>query len=129
MVTATAGVKTDMSKVVHPLCRPMCHSFEPQISTICISSLRPTHLGDKCSGHKLVGSCCPYFPFHDSPSQGDPVNLAMQLHHYSNSPRLARDALALRPDAAQRRSHSNLQFQEHFSNNPTTNCSKTIYNN
>ena len=34
MVTASAGVQTDLSHVVHPSCRPICHSSEPQSSTV-----------------------------------------------------------------------------------------------
>ena len=41
MVTASTGVQTDLSKVVHPSCRSICHSSEPQSSTVCISSPRP----------------------------------------------------------------------------------------
>ena len=44
MVTASAGVKTDLSQVVHSI----CHSPEPQSSTVRVSSPRP-----KCLGHAL----------------------------------------------------------------------------
>ena len=37
MVTASAGVQTDLSQVVHSSCRSFCHSPEPQSSTICVS--------------------------------------------------------------------------------------------
>ena len=40
MVTASAGVQTDLSKVVHS-CRSICHSPEPQTSTVRISCPRP----------------------------------------------------------------------------------------
>ena len=33
MVTASAGVQTDLSKAVHSSCRSICHSSEPQTST------------------------------------------------------------------------------------------------
>ena len=72
MVTASAGVQTDMSKVVHPSCRSICHSSEPQSSTLRVSSPRPKCLGHRCSEHKLVGCHCLCFPFNGSPSQGDP---------------------------------------------------------
>ena len=58
MVTASAGVKIDLSKVVHPSYRPVCHSSEPQSSTVHISSPGPKCLGHRCSEHKLVGSHC-----------------------------------------------------------------------
>ena len=29
MVTASTGVETDLSQVVHPSCRSICHSSEP----------------------------------------------------------------------------------------------------
>ena len=31
MVTASTRIQTDMSKVVHPSCRSLCHSSEPQL--------------------------------------------------------------------------------------------------
>ena len=99
MVTASAGVQTDLSKVVHSSCRSICHLFEPQSSTVRISRPRPKYLGHRCSEHKLVGSHCLCLPSYGSPSQGDPKNQAIQLPDHCNSPRLARDALVLGPSA------------------------------
>ena len=93
MVTAFTGVQTDLSKVVHPSCRSICHSSEPQSSTVRVSCPRPKGLGHRCSKHKLVRSHCLCLPFDGSPSQGDPKNQAMQLPDHCNSPRLAWDAL------------------------------------
>ena len=100
MVTASAGVQTDLSEVVHSSCRSFCHSHEPQSSTLRVTSPRPKCLGHRCSEHKLVGSHCLCLPSHGSPSQGDPKNQAIQLPDHCNSPRLARDALVLGPSAA-----------------------------
>ena len=100
MIIASAGVQTDLSQVVHSSCRSICHSSEPQSSTVRISSPRPKCLGHSCSEHKLVGSHCLCLPSHGSPSQGDPKNQAIQLSDHCNSPRLARDALVLGPSAA-----------------------------
>ena len=100
MVTASAGVQTDLSKMVHSSCRSICHSSEPQSSPVRISSPRPKCLGHRCSEHKLIRSHCLYLPFHGSPSQGDPKNQAIQLSDHCNSPRLAKDALVLGPTAA-----------------------------
>ena len=100
MVTASAGVQTDLSKVVHSSCRSICHSSEPQTSTVRISSPRPKGLGLRCSELKLDGSHCLCLPSNGSPSQGDPKNQAMPLPDHHNSPRLARDALVLGPSAA-----------------------------
>ena len=72
MVTASAGVQTDLLKVVHPLCRSICHSSEPQTSTVRVSSPRPKCLGHRYSEHKLDGSHCLCLPSDGSPSQGDP---------------------------------------------------------
>ena len=74
MVTASADVQTDLSKVVHPSSRSICHSFEPQTSTVCVSSPRPKCLGHRCSEYKLDGCHCLCLPFNGSPSQGDPKN-------------------------------------------------------
>ena len=100
MVTASAGVQTDLSQVVHSSCRSICHLPEPQSSTVRVSSPRPKCLRHRCSEHKLVGSHCLCLPSHDSPSQGDPKSQAIQLPDHRNSPRLARDALVLGPSAA-----------------------------
>ena len=100
MVTASAGVLTDLSKVVHSSCRSICHSPEPQTSTVRISCPRPKGLGHKCSEHKLDGSHCLCLLSDGSPLQGDPKNQTMPLPDHLNSPRLARDALVLGPSAA-----------------------------
>ena len=100
MVSASAGVQTDLPKVVHTSCRLICHSPEPQTSTVRISCPRPKGLGHRCSEHKLDESHCLCLPSYGSPSQGDPKDQAMPLPDHRNSPRLARDALVLGPSAA-----------------------------
>ena len=100
MVTAPSGVQTDLSQLVHPSCRSICHSSEPQTYTVRVSNPRPKGLGHRCSEHKLDGSHCLCLPSNGSPSQGDPKNQAMPLPDHRNSPRLARDALVLGPSAA-----------------------------
>ena len=100
MVTASAGVQTDLPKVIHTSCRLICHSSEPQTSTVHISCPRPKGLGHRCSEHKLDRSHCLCLPSDGSPSQGDPKNQAMLLPDHRSSHRLARDALVLGPSAA-----------------------------
>ena len=128
MVTASAGVQTDLSQVVHSSYRSICPLTEPQTSTVRVSSPRPKCLGHRCSEHKLVGSHCLCLPSHGSPSQGDPKSQAVQLPDHHNSPRWARDALVLGPSAALNRSHSNFQCEELCSNSPTIMCSTAIHN-
>ena len=79
--------------MVHSSCRSICHSTEPQTSTVHISCPRPKGLGHRCSEHKLDGSHCLCLPSNGSPSQGDPKNQAIPLPDHRHSPRLARDAL------------------------------------
>ena len=98
MVTASTGVQTDLPEVVHPSCRPVCHSSEPQTPSVRVSNSTPKGLGHRCSERKLDGSHCLCLPSDSSPSQGDPKNQAMPLPDHS--PRLARDALVLGPSAA-----------------------------
>ena len=100
MVTTSAGVQTDLPKVVHTSCRLICHSPEPQTSTVYICCPRPKGLGHRCSEHKLDKSHCLCVPSDGSPSQGDPKNQAMLLPDHRSSPRVARDALVLGPSAA-----------------------------
>ena len=100
MVSAPAGIETDLPEVVHTSCRLICHSLEPQTSTVRISCPRPKGLGHRCSKHKLDqphGLCLPPY---SSPSQRDPKDQAMSLLDHRDSPRLARDALVLGPSAA-----------------------------
>ena len=52
MVSASTGVQTDLPEVVHTSCRLICHSPEPQTSTVRISCPRPKGLGHRCSKHK-----------------------------------------------------------------------------
>ena len=100
MVTASTDVPSDLPKVVHSSCRPICHSSEPQTSAVRVSSPRSMCLGHRCSEHKLDGSHCLCLPYDGSPSQGDPKDQAMPLPDHRNSPRLARDALVLGPITA-----------------------------
>ena len=100
MVTASAGVQTDLSKVVHSSCRSFCHSSESQTSAVRVSSPRPKCLGHRCSELKLDGSHCLCLPSNGSPSQGETKDQAMPLPDHHNSPRLARDTLVLGPSAA-----------------------------
>ena len=91
MVTASVGVQRDLSEVVHSSCRSICHSSEPQTSSVRISSPRPKCLGHRCSELKLDVSHCLCLPSDGSPSQGDPKNHHLPLPDHRNSPRLARD--------------------------------------
>ena len=86
MVTGSTGVQTDLSKVVHPSCRSISNSSEPQTSTVHVSSPRPKCLGHRCCKHKLVGSHCLCLSSNNSPSQGDPKNHAIQLPDHCNIP-------------------------------------------
>ena len=72
MADLSTFVQTDLPKVVHTICRLICHSSEPQTSTVRISCPRPKCLGHRCSEHKLDGSHCLFLPCDGSPSQGDP---------------------------------------------------------
>ena len=100
MVTASTGVQTDLPEVVHSLCGPVCHTYEPQTPSLHVSHPRSRGLGHGCSEHKLDGTHCLCLPSDGSPSQGDPKDQAMPLPDHRNSPRLARDALVLGPSAA-----------------------------
>ena len=62
MVTASAGVQTDLPQVVHSSCRSVCHSPEPQSSTVRVSSPRPKCFGHRCSEHILVGLTAYAYP-------------------------------------------------------------------
>ena len=99
MVTTSAGIQTDLPNVVHTSCRLICHSSEPQTSTVRISCPRPKGFGHRCPEHKLDESHCLCLPSYGSPLQGDPKDQAIPLPDHRNSARLARDALVLGPSA------------------------------
>ena len=128
MVSASAGVQTDLPNVVHTSCRLICHSSEPQASTVCISCPRPKGLGHRCSEHRLDESHCLCLPSYGSPSQGDPKDQAIPLPDHRNSPRLTRDALVLGPSAALNRDPTTTPSVNDYSNSPTSMCSTTTHN-
>ena len=100
MITASSGVQTDLSKVVHSSCRSIFLSSVQQIP-LYISPVPDQHAWDiDALNINWFESHCLCLPSHGSPSQGDPKTQAKQLPHYSNSPRLVRDALGLGPSAA-----------------------------
>ena len=68
MVTTSTGVQTDLPKVVHSPRGPICHSSEPQASTVRVSYPRPEGLGHRCSKHRLDGSHCLCLPSSSSPT-------------------------------------------------------------
>ena len=100
MVSAPSGVQANLPEVVHPSCRLIRHSPEPQTPSICVSYPRPKGLEHRCSEHKLDQPHGLRLPSYGSPSQGDPKDQAMPLPDHPDSPRLARDALVLGPSAA-----------------------------
>ena len=92
MVTASAGVQTDLSQVADS-CRSICHSSEPQSSTY-VSSVPDQNAWDidalNINWSGFTAYVYPPMAF----------QLAIQLSDHCNSPRLARDALVLEPRAA-----------------------------
>ena len=129
IVTASTGVQTGLSEVVHPSCRSICHSVDSQTATVRVSSPRTKCLGHRCSKHKLVGSHCLFLPSHSSPSQVDPKDQTMQKPDHCNSPRLARDALVLGPSAALNRDPTSAtSVKQLFSNSPKIMCFTAIHN-
>ena len=77
MVSAPSGVQTDLSEVVHTSCKSICHSSEPQTSTVRISN--PRHQG----GNKLYLQAFALDFFHDS-SWALP-HLSVLVLHFSPS--------------------------------------------
>ena len=87
MVTASAGVQTDLSQLNHKV--PLYVFPVPDQNAWDIDALNTN-----------LGSHCLCLPSHGSTLQGDPRNQAIQLSDHCNSPRLARDVLVLGPSAA-----------------------------
>ena len=78
MVTASAGVQTDLSKVVHPSYVHLVSAYLKHKLPLYISSPGSSCLTDRCSEHKSVGSrLC--LPSYCSPSLGDPEYMAVHL--------------------------------------------------
>ena len=127
MVTPSAGVPSDLPKVVHSLCIPICHSSEPQTFTIHISSPRSKCLGHRSSEHKLVGSHCLCLPSDGSP-QGDPK--IRQCHCLIIVIAPGWPGMPWFWDLVQFSTEIpfNFKYQQLFSNSPTSMCSTAILN-
>ena len=76
-------------------CRSICHSLEPQASSVHVSSPRPKGLGHRCTS--LTAYAYPPMALLHRVIQ---KNQALPLPDHCNSPRLARDTLILGPSAA-----------------------------
>ena len=79
----------------HSSFRSICHSSEPQMSSVCISSFRPTSMENRCSEYRLVWCHKICLPSDCSPSQGDKKICQLQLPQNTNSSRLTRNALVM----------------------------------
>ena len=98
MVTASTGVQTVRSKVVHS-CRSICHSSEPQ-SFMYVSPVPYQHAWD-IDALNINWSGLTAYAYPPTALLHRVIkNQAMQLPHLCNSSRLARDALFLGPGAA-----------------------------
>ena len=85
MVTASAGVQTDLSKWFTPHIDLFATHLNHKLP-LYMSSPRPKCLGHRCSELKLDGSHCLRLPSNGSPSQGDPKNQTMPLPDHHNCP-------------------------------------------
>ena len=77
---------------------PICHQFQQQTATICLSDTRPPDLGSGCAQPALGGSeplCLPTGS-HLGQSGGEVAGLPVQ-QNYPNCPRVAQHALVLGP--------------------------------
>ena len=70
MVTASTGVQTDLSTVVHSSCRPICHSSEPQTYTLRV--LDPNAWDMDALNINWTALTAYAYPPNGSNSQGDP---------------------------------------------------------
>ena len=101
-ITVSSCFQADLSNVVHSSYKLICHSSEPQTSSIHIPNSRAW----KIDALDIDWSALTCLPSCSSVSQDNPENMSMQLLHNTNSPRLARDALVLGPTAALNRDPS-----------------------
>ena len=62
MVSASTGVQTDLPEVVRTSCRLICHSSEPQTSTVRISCPKPKGLGHRCPEHNWTNLTAYAYP-------------------------------------------------------------------
>ena len=97
MVTEPKGVQTDLSKVVHPSCRPTCQNR--------LSNQYKSPVSDQYSWDiDALNINCLGLIAYTYPSMAllhcDPENMAIHLPHHAKSPRLARDVLVLGPSAS-----------------------------
>ena len=99
MASTSTGVKTDLLQVVHCSCRSICHSSEPQTSTVRVSPVPDPKAWDidalNINWMALTSYAYPPTALLHRVIQ----NQAMPLPDHCNSPRLTRDALVLGPSA------------------------------
>ena len=101
MVTASTGVQTDLSKVVHPHVDLFATRLNHKLPLYVSPVPDPNSWDIDALNINSETPHCLCLPSDSSPSQGDPKNQAMQLPDHCNSPRLARDALVLGPSTTE----------------------------
>ena len=97
VVSTPSGVQQSLQKVVHSSGGSVCHSSEPQVATIRLSSSRSKRMEHRCSKHKLVKPCSLCLPSNSSASKSNTKGPPVQLPPNPDSPGLAGHALALGP--------------------------------
>ena len=102
--------------MVHPSCRSVCRSYEPQNSTVCVSSPRPNAWD--IDALNITGRVSLLMSLLDKVIQ----NQAIHLTGHCNSPRLARDALVLGPSVALNRDPTSASSVNNSSQTVTQLC-------
>ena len=97
VVSTPSGVQQNLQKVVHPSGGSVCHSSEPQVASIRLSSSRSKHMERRCPKHKLVKPCNLCLPSNSSASKSNKKGPPVQLPPNLDSPGLAGHALVLGP--------------------------------
>ena len=122
MVTASAGVQTDLSQVVHSSCRSFATHLNHKVP-LYMSPVPDQNAWDIDALNITWSSLTAYAYPPTALLHRVIQNQAIQLPNHCNNPRPARDALVLGPSAALNREHTYFQCQELFSNSPTIMCS------
>ena len=89
VVSTPSGVQQNWQKVVHPSGGSICHSSEPQVASIRLSSSRSKRMERRCPKHKLVKPCSLCLPSNSSASKSNTKGPPVQLPPNLDSPGLA----------------------------------------
>ena len=83
MVPPSRGFSNVMQQMAPASDRPICHKFQPQVTSVCVSSTGPPSCSSGCTHSAIGGSGCISLPTdrHIGQSGGEVTGFPMQENH------------------------------------------------